>query len=584
MDETPATQNPDELGGRARLAGTALAMAALALASPGNLGKDGSFHLAIAAIAIWGVVVSRPVRSGGKRPGRRAFWAEWLPAAAGMYGIIWWMGYTVGPVVLYPAIGLGAYVAWGGVLLRRLSLRLPLALAVPLAWVGLETLRTVVPPPFGLPWMRLGHYAHVETWYAGGARLFGVQGIGFCMALVAGGLAQLVRERRPALPALLALVVGGALPPLAGALVSAPQEEDGPRLLLVQPGVPQVVKKSGGTTDQLHRWGIRTTRAGLAAAEGPIDLVCWGETMLRYDVLAPDLPAKIAAGLEGGVDLGLPWSELAPRFAALERDAVLGPFFGMGRPFPGDEETGRVLPEGASFLAGVLEFGDDDGWISPRNAAVLWDAEGQRAPGVGKIHLVPGAETLYGFARLVEENPGLRDFCRAWVGYIPTLVPYAETGSLPLVTRDGAQYDLGVTVCFDNAFVDPYVDVVRSRDVDFHLVVTNEAWFVESLEFDQMLAFSRLAAIATGRSVVRAANSGISCSIGPDGRERDRLTVDGRDRAVEGALEVVVPVPLGSGAGEPGPRTPFVRTREAWLALWLLLPLAAAFRRPRAVA
>ena len=85
-----------------------------------------------------------------------------------------------------------------------------------------------------------------------------------------------------------------------------------------------------------------------------------------------------------------------------------------------------------------------------------------------------------------------------------------------------------------------------------------------------MLAFSRVAAVATGRAVVRATNSGVTCAFGPGGEELARLRVGGRDRSVAGSLGLAVPVPVEGQAGE---RTPYVLLRTP---LRLLLGLALA--------
>ena len=50
----------------------------------------------------------------------------------------------------------------------------------------------------------------------------------------------------------------------------------------------------------------------------------------------------------------------------------------------------------------------------------------------------------------------------------------------------------------------------------------NEAWYESSFEADQMVAFSRLLAITTGRAFVRVTNSGVSALFGPDGSELAR--------------------------------------------------------------
>ncbi|MFT7486976.1 MAG: apolipoprotein N-acyltransferase, partial [Candidatus Paceibacteria bacterium] len=100
----------------------------------------------------------------------------------------------------------------------------------------------------------------------------------------------------------------------------------------------------------------------------------------------------------------------------------------------------------------------------------------------------------------------------------------------------------------------------------------NEAWYEDAQELDQMVAFSRMHALCTGRSFVRCANSGVSCAIGPDGAELARLRVGESDRQVRGTLVVDVPVPTSPAALG---RTPYIWLQPWLLPLGALLPLLA---------
>ena len=179
----------------------------------------------------------------------------------------------------------------------------------------------------------------------------------------------------------------------------------------------------------------------------------------------------------------------------------------------------------------------------------------------------------------------VREVILELAGYIPDFLgPVGDDPVLAFSTRDGRSYRLGAAVCFDNAFDDVFTDAVRRADVDFHVVVSNEAWFETSQESEQMLAFSRLAALSTGRAVVRATQSGTSIVIGPDGRDVARLIdARGEDEMVRGYLLATVPVPLASrtpfeASGRPSDvpeRTPFVRLERLWFALFTVLPALA---------
>jgi len=536
-------------------------------------------------------------------PGRRgrlaAFGVELATAGLGGAALFSWVAYVYPPPLLWIGFGWGLYAALGGGLARRLSPRVGPVLGAALAWLAFETARELVPPPFGLGWLRLGHYAQAHAWLAGAARVLGPEGLGFGIAAAGAGLAALVAARRaggPGVPAAAgrALVVGGAplgLLALAATLTGPPPTRPGPRVLLVQPGFEQARKQYGDPERNLLDSCELTTRALAELAERgeePPDLVVWGESMLYVPLYRPEVregmtadPPLMHPALLGATDLDL--------FDDALHDVVERALFGRSR---GRRRADAVLPEGTSLLAGTELFVVRDGQIRRENAAALFGPDGTLV-GVGsKRHLVPGAETMQGWERI----PAVRRFIDDVAGYLPDFVPAEEVGVLPLSPRvpasgDGAAdgtaapWELAVTVCFDNAFLDAYVEPLQRGPLDFHVVLSNEAWYRESQEFDQMIAFTRIAAIATARAFVRGTNSGISAAFGPDGRSLGRIVVGGRDRAVRGAVLVGVPVPV---PGRRDERTLYVRLFGPlrWVALLagplaLLVPRRSAPRKVR---
>ena len=173
---------------------------------------------------------------------------------------------------------------------------------------------------------------------------------------------------------------------------------------------------------------------------------------------------------------------------------------------------------------------------------MLYDPDGERAPAAAKLHNVPGAETMFGFERF----DLVRDVVASFAPFVPDYVPGAATGVLELVTAGGERYPFSATVCFDNAYLGPYVEPLRRGRVDFHFVASNEAWYFESAEMDQMVAMSRAIALATGRSVVRATTRGSACP-------RPRRGRAGPHRAGRGRpLGPRHPGERGPGTGRPG--------------------------------
>ena len=551
-----------------RLVAVGTAFALLYLAGPGILSAEGSAVLAVLALALWGRTVSRP--------GRKAWAVEFLCAAVAWAGIVSWAAYVWPGLLLWLGPGMAVYMTAQSVLLRRLVPRLPLALALPTVWILSEGVRATLMLPFGFEWMRLGTHLHAVEWLSGSARVWSIGGLSWVLAALAGWLGDLAARgldgRRMTALGHACGLGPTALAALLTVLIPAPETRPGPDILMVQPSWTQERKRQQEAPYDLFVDVRELTAEGLAAGRaqglGAPDLVAWGESMLPTLVVEPGLPEAVAAGLEQaswifGGDLT---EDLLRRIDQQQRSWVDQGLFGQGESEP------PLFPAGTSFITGAERLVAREGKLRRQGAVALWDGPGAPGQISSKLHLVPGAETMLGLERI----PVVRDTIFELAGYIPDLLPPTdEPRALTLETPTGS-YRFGVSVCFDNAFDDVFTRPFAEGDVDFHLVLTNEAWFKQNQEADQMIAFSRLEALSTGRAICRAANSGISCVLGPDGRMREHLQVEGRDREVRGTLRARLPVPV-----DPAHRTPFVALERYWVALWLLLPLTllAAFGR-----
>lgn len=552
---------------RLRFLGALSAWGLMLSASPGVVFTEGSALLAALGVGLWAAVEARPC-AGAVWKGLAAHALGALPGAA---GLMLWIRFVYLPPLAYIGLGMAIYSAVGGLCLRRILRALPAAaapLAVAVAWTGMEALRSLVPMPFGLGWLRVGFCAHGWSWLAGSARVWEVSGLTFVLAAL-GGLAASAWYDRRVLARPLALLTG--LGPLAlGALFAGatapPEAAAGPRVLLIQPGFPQDRKQWSDPEENFMALLGQTSdalAAGRAAGLPAPDLVCWGESMLYVPLFTEEVRGL---ALEQGPGLGagaMPLRSELERFEAIERAWVRGRLLAS-------------LPEGTSFLAGAEVFVAADGVIRRMNGAVIYDAEGRRSEPAGKRFLVPGAETMYGLERI----EAVAGFIRRVSGYVPDFVGADETSVLPMRTPAGDDLAVATSVCFDNAHMATFLDPLRGgAGVDFHVVLSNEAWYEDSFEVDQMVAFTRIAALASGRAVVRATNSGISLVMDADGRELGRIVEGGRDRMVRGSLSLEIPVPVLDGGGAP----PAVALAPWLQALWIGLAalLMAAGTRQR---
>lgn len=83
-------------------------------------------------------------------------------------------------------------------------------------------------------------------------------------------------------------------------------------------------------------------------------------------------------------------------------------------------------------------------------------------------------------------------------------------------------YAISPLICFESAFGD-YAAHSAARGTNLIVLVTNDGWWSSPGGYRQHLAYARLRAIETGRTVVRAANTGVSAIISPDGSIQQSL-------------------------------------------------------------
>jgi apolipoprotein N-acyltransferase len=480
--------------------------------------------LGFAALVPWLTLVRAPVpnrrRYFAAYVGGAAFFAlatEWVRVAHPMMYMSW-----LGLAVVMPLFWLAALAV-----LRQLDrFGVPLALAVPVAWVALEYFRMHFPTGFpflkpvgfyqmiGFGWYFLGYTQHAFPQLIQIADLGGVYAVSFVVASANGFLAG-VAMRAPAVRRLLRwepaaepyalrpLVLGGAV---AAGLLAASVGYGAFRLDHAAFATGPVVSAIQGNIGQDDKMddpdGLFRTYADLqnAASRRPHvpDLIVWPETCCPFY-----------------------WCDVVP--GAGDEGAPTG--FRQLRAKTNNDLLHRV-EWGTSVLLGLngLEWDGERVWKYnsallvrplPRDPMwkpgdpVLWHSAA--AGRYDKMHLVPFGE----YVPLGEQLPFMQWFTPYQKGY--ECRPGERWTRFPLAARDGRAFTFGCLICYEDS--DPYLarQYVAAEPVDFLVNISNDGWFKGTEEHEQHLAVCRFRAVEARRSVVRSVNMGISAVIDPDG-------------------------------------------------------------------
>jgi len=313
----------------------------------------------------------------------------------------------------------------------------------------------------GEEWLR-GHLFTGLPWTPLGSLLLDTPAIGWAAIVGVYGAALL--------PALLAVSLAFMLQfkyyrwGLAGAAIAsiclfaapAPYRADGAahRVALIQANIPQKLKWNA---DFLN------------------------ETMHRY--------ARLSQQVAGRTDLII-WPEVAvPLFLARS---------------PGWKSwlLQHMREWNTPLLFGGLKLDGDGRLARPvaHNGLYLFQPGVKKLQFVGKRHLVPFGEYV----------PSWIPFLHALVPNIANFRPSRDSGVL-----QGAHGRYGSLVCYEAIF--PREARQRANTASVLINVTNDAWYGHTPATWQDLQAARMRAVETGRYLLRAANTGVSAIVAPNG-------------------------------------------------------------------
>jgi apolipoprotein N-acyltransferase len=480
-----------------RREGTALALAVatvllqFALFHPLNVGC-----LAVLAYVPWLLLMERRGVAGA------ALWGYGIGVGFFALGVGWIAAVDVFLWVL-ALIPLGLFHGGFALGLRlvRSRLGLPYAVAAPLLFTGMEFFRSFAAS--GFPWLYTGHAFHGSRHLLQTADLTSAYGLTF-LALALNGLgadAWLWWKGRPTAvaPRTLAISGGVILALWAGAFVYGLARvgkvfSPGPRVFVVQGNIPQDIKLMTASAEGIWEKHVALT---LEARNTSADLIIWPETM-------------------------------TPRSMAVDADELAAL-----------QDMAKDLD--AHLLVGSTAYEpdpDEPGGLHTFNSGFFVSPQGEVLGRYDKMHLVPGGEYLP-FRRVF---PVVERVVKDALGYVPSVHPGSQRDVFVLPVRGGEEVPFCTVICYEIVFPDLVRGFVRDG-ARLVVNITNEGWFKESYEFEQMVAINKFRAVENRVSIVRAANTGISNVIDPEGRVLAAVQdPSGRKKAVSGVLDCTVPL------------------------------------------
>jgi apolipoprotein N-acyltransferase len=463
---------------------------------------------------VWWVLLVRRKELSGRRP-YRAIWTAgflfWLAALHWMRLPHWLTGIGWVALAFYLAFYLPVFIGLGRVAVHRLGV--PVILAAPIVWTGLELVRGHLLTGFTMA--SLGHtqYRWIELIQL--SDLAGAYGVGFLVMFVAACLARAVPSGGkpwsswplvPAATVLVAALVYGHL------RVSREQAAPQARIALIQGSIDIVLNPPEGTQDRMHKH-YRELSQQAVDRYSDLDLIIWPETVFGRFLFDYDPHVPVPDQWNGSK---------ATFLEQLEKEAA--------RTRGEMRAVGRQLD--TPLLVGVATFFFDEGGSKHFNSAAFVPLDDGPIGRYDKMHrvvfgeYVPFAEEL---SWLVKLTP------------LSSLNIAVERGAAP-AAFDVAGLRIAPNICYESVMpqvIRRQVNTLaeQGREPDVLVNLTNDGWFWGSSELDMHLACGVFRAVECRKPFLIAANTGFSAWIDADGR----ILAQGPRRATGVLLAEVAP-------------------------------------------
>ena len=419
------------------------------------------------------------------RSPREAFFCGLLTGIFYFFGTLYWIYHSInhyGGVPLIPSLSLvfllslylSLYPALFALLFSRKirSTRLPALFLAPVFWVSLEFIRSYAFT--GFPWSSLGYSQYRFLYGIQFADITGIYGVSYLIVALNGAAADyfISRKRLSEMPlfpprqilisyALLAVLFIGVF---SYAVLRLHQSRPGHevRVSVIQGNIEQNMKWDRAYQDEVVSTYKELTTGILSQTPS---LIVWPETAL---------PFFFGESGESGRS-----SDLVAFQRQLNAYLLFGSVLVKSPP-----SEGRPA--------------------ALTNSALLLDKNGNVSYGYDKIHLVPFGEYV--------PLRGLLFFVDKLVEGIGDYVPGDK-----YIKAQTVFGSFGTFICYEIIFPG-LVRKFYSKDGDFIVTITNDAWFGSTAGPYQHFSMAVFRAIENRKPLIRAANTGISGFIDSNGR------------------------------------------------------------------
>jgi len=374
-------------------------------------------------------------------------------------------------------------------------------LLFPFFWVCYEYCFSLT--DFQFPWLTLGNSQSKFLHFIQLADVIGVYGLSLIILFINLfffiGYRHYLKKSNYKIPLTIALLLV-TLPIIYGVIKENSFKESGKKIRvgLIQPNLDPYEKWSGGNLNDLTGMYLSLSREAVAKKAG---LIIWPETALPVYLLSGQYYENL---------------DSIRNFVNASKVSLL-----TGMPNFISYMKNEKVPSDAKYnQAG-------DFYFTNYNAILLFNPDSIRIQSYGKIKLVPFGE----HTPFADQLPFLGDLIKWGVGIGGWNIGKDTTNFKLGISPPAADYELGETqstnnqqlttninavVCYESIFPE-LIAAFAQRGSEMIAVVTNDSWYGNTSGPYQHKEISVLRAVENRRSVVRAANGGISCIVNPLG-------------------------------------------------------------------